>query len=60
MLLTVSKRLEFSASRRLFVKEWGEAENLACWTRDFGALRDWTELRRLLCFSAQSIRRPEC
>ena len=29
MLLTVSKRLEFSASRRLFVKEWGEAENLA-------------------------------
>jgi 6-pyruvoyltetrahydropterin/6-carboxytetrahydropterin synthase len=29
MLLTVSKRLEFSASRRLFVKEWSEAENLA-------------------------------
>jgi 6-pyruvoyltetrahydropterin/6-carboxytetrahydropterin synthase len=28
MLLTVSKRLEFSASRRLFVKEWSEAENL--------------------------------
>jgi 6-pyruvoyltetrahydropterin/6-carboxytetrahydropterin synthase len=27
MLLTVSKRLEFSASRRLFVKEWSEAEN---------------------------------
>ena len=33
MLLTVSKRLEFSASRRLFVKEWSEAENLAA----FGA-----------------------
>lgn len=29
MLLTVSKRLEFSASRRLFVKDWSEAENLA-------------------------------
>ena len=29
MLLTVSKRLEFSASRRLFVKKWSEAENLA-------------------------------
>lgn len=29
MLLTVSKRLEFSASRRLFVKEWSDSENLA-------------------------------
>ena len=29
MLLTVSKRLEFSASRRLFVPEWSEQENLA-------------------------------
>ena len=29
MLLTVSKRLEFSASRRLFLKEWSDAENLA-------------------------------
>ena len=29
MLLTVSKRLEFSASRRLFVKEWSDAANLA-------------------------------
>jgi 6-pyruvoyltetrahydropterin/6-carboxytetrahydropterin synthase len=29
MLLTVSKRLEFSASRRLFVKSWSDAENLA-------------------------------
>jgi 6-pyruvoyltetrahydropterin/6-carboxytetrahydropterin synthase len=29
MLLTVSKRLEFSASRRLFVKKWSDAENLA-------------------------------
>src|SRR5881397_1330262 len=29
MLLTVSKRIEFSASRRLFVKRWSDAENLA-------------------------------
>lgn len=29
MLLTVSKRLEFSASRRLFRSEWSDAENLA-------------------------------
>ena len=29
MLLTVSKRLEFSASRRLFVRSWNEAQNLA-------------------------------
>jgi 6-pyruvoyltetrahydropterin/6-carboxytetrahydropterin synthase len=29
MLLTVSKRLEFSASRRLFVPRWSESENLA-------------------------------
>src|SRR5256714_6346330 len=29
MLLTVSKRLEFSASRRLFVSRWTDAENLA-------------------------------
>src|SRR5438876_5273060 len=29
MLLTVSKRLEFSASRRLHVKTWSEKENQA-------------------------------
>src|SRR2546425_13327861 len=29
MLLTVSKRLEFSASRRLHVREWSNSENLA-------------------------------
>ena len=29
MLLTVSKRLEFSASRRLHVERWSESENLA-------------------------------
>ncbi len=29
MLLTVSKRLEFSASRRLRVNRWGDGENLA-------------------------------
>ena len=28
MLLTVSKRLEFSASRRLFVRRWTESENV--------------------------------
>ena len=28
MLLTVSKRLEFSASRRLFVHDWSDVENL--------------------------------
>jgi len=33
MFLTVSKRLEFSASRRLFRPEWGEGENRAA----FGA-----------------------
>jgi 6-pyruvoyltetrahydropterin/6-carboxytetrahydropterin synthase len=33
MLLTVSKRIEFSASRRLFVRDWSEEENLAA----FGA-----------------------
>jgi 6-pyruvoyltetrahydropterin/6-carboxytetrahydropterin synthase len=33
MLLTVSKRLEFSASRRLHVNEWAEEENVAA----FGA-----------------------
>ncbi len=29
MLLTVSKRLEFSASRRLYVSDWSDAKNLA-------------------------------
>jgi 6-pyruvoyltetrahydropterin/6-carboxytetrahydropterin synthase len=29
MLLTVSKRLEFSASRRLYCSRWAEADNLA-------------------------------
>ena len=29
MILTVSKRVEFSASRRLFVPRWSEAENVA-------------------------------
>ena len=29
MLLTVGKRLEFSASRRLFVRRWSKEENLA-------------------------------
>lgn len=29
MLLTVSKRLEFSASRRLYIPDWSNAENLS-------------------------------
>ena len=29
MLLTVSKRLEFSASRRLFLPAWSDAQNVA-------------------------------
>jgi 6-pyruvoyltetrahydropterin/6-carboxytetrahydropterin synthase len=29
MLLTVNKRVEFSASRRLFVHDWSDAENLS-------------------------------
>src|SRR5438034_2365014 len=37
MLLTVSKRLEFSASRRLQVKHWSELENLAAFGPEAGA-----------------------
>jgi 6-pyruvoyltetrahydropterin/6-carboxytetrahydropterin synthase len=37
MLLTVSKRLEFSASRRLFVPRWSESENLAAFGEESGA-----------------------
>ena len=37
MLLTVSKRLEFSASRRLFVREWSEAENRAAFGSETAA-----------------------
>src|SRR3954451_1575861 len=37
MRLTVSKRLEFSASRRLFVKEWSDAENLAAFGSETSA-----------------------
>jgi 6-pyruvoyltetrahydropterin/6-carboxytetrahydropterin synthase len=37
MLLTVSKRLEFSASRRLFVSRWTEKENLAAFGPESGA-----------------------
>jgi 6-pyruvoyltetrahydropterin/6-carboxytetrahydropterin synthase len=37
MLLTVSKRLEFSASRRLCVKEWSDAENLAAFGSESSA-----------------------
>ena len=38
MLLTVSKRLEFSASRRLFVQDWSEAENRAAFGPETSAL----------------------
>ncbi|MEY2573257.1 MAG: 6-pyruvoyltetrahydropterin/6-carboxytetrahydropterin synthase [Verrucomicrobiota bacterium] len=45
MRLTVSKRLEFSASRRLFVKEWSDAENLAAFgaetSASYGAGRNY-------------------
>jgi 6-pyruvoyltetrahydropterin/6-carboxytetrahydropterin synthase len=37
MLLTVSKRLEFSASRRLFVQEWSDAENRAAFGSETSA-----------------------
>jgi len=37
MLLTVSKRLEFSASRRLFISRWTDAENLAAFGEESGA-----------------------
>src|SRR5213082_3073547 len=37
MLLTVSKRLEFSASRRLQVKHWSARENLAAFGPETGA-----------------------
>lgn len=46
MLLTVNKRLEFSASRRLFVPEWSEAENLAAFGPEtvarYGTGRNYT------------------
>lgn len=38
MLLTVSKRLEFSASRRLHVESWREQENLAAFGPETEAL----------------------
>src|SRR5437588_5279273 len=37
MLLTVSKRLEFSASRRLFVSRWSDSENLAAFGSESSA-----------------------
>ena len=37
MLLTVSKRLEFSASRRLFVSRWTESENEVAFGPETGA-----------------------
>lgn len=45
MLLTVSKRLEFSASRRLFRREWSDAQNRAVFgdetTAQYGAGRNY-------------------
>ena len=62
MLLTVSKRLEFSASRRLFVKEWSEAENrVNVWAGNIRALRHRAKLRRAISFfPARSIPSPGC
>ena len=37
MLLTVSKRLEFSASRRLHVSDWSDAENLSAFGSETNA-----------------------
>ena len=37
MLLTVSKRLEFSASRRLFLPSWSDAQNVAAFGLESGA-----------------------
>jgi 6-pyruvoyltetrahydropterin/6-carboxytetrahydropterin synthase len=46
MLLTVSKRLEFSASRRLFVSRWTDSENLAAFGTEtnarYGTGRNYT------------------
>src|SRR5215468_8825960 len=46
MLLTVSKRLEFSASRRLHVDDWSEEENLAVFGPEtnarYGSGRNYT------------------
>jgi 6-pyruvoyltetrahydropterin/6-carboxytetrahydropterin synthase len=39
MLLTVSKRLEFSASRRLFVSRWSESENITAFGEESRAKR---------------------
>jgi 6-pyruvoyltetrahydropterin/6-carboxytetrahydropterin synthase len=45
MLLTVSKRLEFSASRRLFVSRWSDSENLTAFGQEsrakFGTGRNY-------------------
>jgi 6-pyruvoyltetrahydropterin/6-carboxytetrahydropterin synthase len=38
MLLTVSKRLEFSASRRLFVSRWTESENVVAFGPESSAV----------------------
>ena len=37
MLLTVSKRLEFCASRRLYVRDWSDSENLAAFGSETSA-----------------------
>src|SRR5207237_8066616 len=46
MLLTVSKRLEFSASRRLFFSPWTDSENLAAFGLEtaarYGSGRNYT------------------
>jgi len=39
MLLTVSKRLEFSASRRLYMSRWSDAKNLAIFGPETSARR---------------------
>src|SRR5690349_17797144 len=45
MLLTVSKRLEFSASRRLYMRDWTDSENLVAFgpesTARYGSGRNY-------------------
>ena len=61
MLLTVSKRLEFSASRRLFDPKLSEAENRAQFGEESAARYGTGETTSPGLFSpAKSIARPAC
>ena len=61
MLLTVSKRLEFSASRRLRVPKWGDNENLAVLVPKQKRVTEAVEITPPILFSpVPSIQLPEC